>query len=70
MASGRKESEASKYLEGQQAYYEITNPTPDEEVPIKLKNNRFIKLFEPILELYMLPKYNEMDLTPFFAPFL
>ena len=64
-----KESEASKYLEGQQAYYEITNPTPDEEVPIKLKNNRFIKLFEPILELYMLPKYNEMDLTPFFAPF-
>ena len=26
-------------------------------------------LFEPIMRLYMLPKYNELDLTPFFAPF-
>ncbi len=26
-------------------------------------------MFEPICKLYMLPKYNEIDLTPFFAPF-
>ncbi|NLZ74228.1 MAG: V-type ATP synthase subunit I, partial [Bacteroidales bacterium] len=61
--------DASEYLNKEQAYYEITNPTPDDDVPIKLNNNRFAKLFEPILELYMLPKYNELDLTPFFAPF-
>ena len=61
--------ETSEYLNREQAYYEITNPTPDDDVPIKLKNNRFAKLFEPILELYMLPKYNELDLTPYFAPF-
>ena len=28
-----------------------------------------MRLFEPIAEMYMLPKYNEIDLTPYFAPF-
>lgn len=37
--------------------------------PIKLKNNFFARMFEPIGALYMLPRYNELDLTPFFAPF-
>ncbi|NMA75420.1 MAG: V-type ATP synthase subunit I [Bacteroidales bacterium] len=64
-----REQEVSEYLNREQAYYEIVDPTPDDNVPIKLTNNRFAKLFEPILELYMLPKYNELDLTPFFAPF-
>lgn len=64
-----KVQEVSSYMNKEQAYYEISNPTPDDSVPIKLQNNRFSKLFEPILELYMLPKYSELDLTPFFAPF-
>ncbi|MDP2172964.1 MAG: V-type ATPase 116kDa subunit family protein [Candidatus Cloacimonadaceae bacterium] len=37
--------------------------------PIKLRNNYFSRLFEPISKMYMLPYYNEFDLTPFFAPF-
>jgi len=37
--------------------------------PIKLKNNFFARAFEPIGKLYMEPAYNELDLTPFFAPF-
>ncbi|MCB5257307.1 MAG: hypothetical protein LHW63_07375 [Candidatus Cloacimonetes bacterium] len=37
--------------------------------PINLKNTWFNRLFEPITRMYMLPKYNEFDLTPFFAPF-
>lgn len=61
--------EITRYLESQDVYYQLSDPTPEDDVPIKFKNNRFMRLFEPIAELYMLPKYNEIDLTPFFAPF-
>ncbi len=44
-------------------------PGKGEKVPVLLKNNRFAKLFEPIGKLFSLPAYNELDLTPFFAPF-
>ena len=50
-------------------YYELAKPTEGENVPVKLKNNRFAKLFTPIGDLYTLPTYSEIDLTPFFAPF-
>ncbi|MDL2305500.1 ATPase [Bacteroides sp. OttesenSCG-928-D19] len=43
--------------------------TDEDVVPIKLKNNYFSKLFEPITKLYSLPNYNEFDPTPLFAPF-
>lgn len=52
--------------------YNINNEINDEDlpkVPIKLKNNWFNKLFEPITLLFSLPTYKELDLTPFFAPF-
>lgn len=41
----------------------------EQDPPIKLKNRWFSSLYEPIGQLYMLPKYDELDLTPFFAPF-
>ena len=41
----------------------------DDDTPVKLKNNRFARLFEMIGAMYALPKYGTMDLTPFFAPF-
>ena len=43
--------------------------TAEDAPPIKLKNNFFTRLYEPIGSLYMLPKYDELDLTPYFAPF-
>lgn len=64
-----KEAEVATYLEKHHAYYEITNPTPEDDVPILLKNHGLFAWFEPICKLYMLPKYGELDLTPFFAPF-
>ncbi|HTN68987.1 MAG TPA: V-type ATPase 116kDa subunit family protein [Dysgonamonadaceae bacterium] len=66
-----KENEAKivTYLKSKDAYYQVTDPEPEDDVPIKFRNNRFFKLFEPITRLYMLPKYNELDLTPYFAPF-
>lgn len=63
------EKEISDYLESRAVYFEASDPTPEDNVPIKFKNNKFARLFEPIAELYMLPKYNEIDLTPYFAPF-
>lgn len=59
----------NEYLEESGVYYEISEPTTEDKVPIKLKNNRFARLFEPIGEMYDLPNYYELDLTPFFAPF-
>ena len=45
------------------------SPTEEDETPVKLKNNRFARLFEMIGGLYALPKYGTLDMTPFFAPF-
>lgn len=44
-------------------------PTPEDQPPVLLKNSAFSRLFEPIGELFALPAYQELDLTPFFAPF-
>ena len=68
-APEEKETKIVSYLQSKDAYYEVSNPSPEDDVPIKLSNSKFFKLFEPITRLYMLPKYNELDLTPYFAPF-
>jgi len=49
--------------------YFKNRPTPEDNTPVLLRNNRFAKLFELIGGFYSLPKYGTMDLTPFFAPF-
>lgn len=59
----------NNYLDSAGVYYETSVPTEEDKVPIKLKNNKFAKLYEMIGELYDLPNYHELDLTPFFAPF-
>ena len=64
-----KEPELNAMLAEAQVYYEETDPTKEDEVPIQLKNNFYTRLFEPITRLYSLPNYTEIDPTPFFAPF-
>ena len=49
--------------------YLKSKPTEEDDTPVKLKNNRFARLFELIGGMYALPKYGTLDLTPFFAPF-
>ncbi len=56
-------------LESMPVFFDISDPTPDDDIPILLNNNRFAKLFEPLTKLYMLPTYQELDLTLIFAPF-
>ena len=49
--------------------YLKSQPTEEDNTPVKLKNNRFARLFEMIGDMYALPKYGTLDLTPFFGPF-
>ena len=50
-------------------YWEAEAAKGADNPPIKLRNNWFARLFEPVGGLYELPNYDELDLTPFFAPF-
>jgi V/A-type H+-transporting ATPase subunit I len=59
----------SKALDIKGVFYDVEDPQPDDDIPIQLSNNKFAKLFEPLTRLYMLPTYQELDLTLFFAPF-
>ena len=40
-----------------------------EEVPTVLENNAFLQPFENLTEMYGLPKYGELEPTPYTAPF-
>jgi len=51
-------------------YIEIHEADRDDpKVPIMLKNNKFVRAFESLTDMYSLPNYNEIDPTPLFAPF-
>ncbi len=49
--------------------YFKSKPTPSDNTPVKLQNSKFARLFELVSNLYALPKYGTIDLTPLFAPF-
>ncbi|MHC5269384.1 V-type ATP synthase subunit I [Enterococcus sp. LJL98] len=53
-------------------YYLVFEEVKEEEikeVPILLKNHRLVAPFEALIEMYSLPRYDEIDPTPFMAPF-
>ncbi|MFA9389024.1 MAG: V-type ATP synthase subunit I [Prolixibacteraceae bacterium] len=64
-----KEEELIKELSNSNTYFVKSKTTLEDNVPIKLKNNKFSKLFEMIGEMYSLPNHKELDLTPYYAPF-
>ncbi len=58
------------WLKEEDVYFEATEPEKGvDNPPIKLKNRRFARLFEIIGNMYSIPTYWELDMTPFFAPF-
>jgi V/A-type H+-transporting ATPase subunit I len=63
------EPQTTEALKEEAIYFNVTEPTPKDNPPIKLKNNRFFRAFELIADLYDKPSYNAFDFTPFFAPF-
>lgn len=62
-------ADTDQWLADKGVAYELSRPVMEDNPPILLKNNKFARLFEFIGELYSLPNYREIDLTPFFAPF-
>lgn len=64
-----KEAELNAMLDAAQVYYEETDPTKEDATPIKLRNNKFTKLFECLTGMYGWPNYNEFDPTPILGPF-
>ena len=64
-----KEPELNAMLAQAQVYYEETDPAKKDATPIKLHNNWFVKLFEPLTGMYGWPNYNEFDPTPILGPF-
>ena len=49
--------------------YERRDAKLEDDAPVKLKNNKFARLFELIGAMYALPKYGTMDLTGIFGVF-
>lgn len=47
----------------------FSDPKEKDDIPVALDNNKFVKPFESITELYGIPKYTEFDPTPLFTPF-
>jgi len=68
-APASKTIEIEQALDGSGVYCDVQNPESGDDIPIQLDNNRFARLFEPLTKLYMLPSYQELDLTLMFAPF-
>ncbi|MDE1548004.1 V-type ATP synthase subunit I [Jeotgalibaca caeni] len=55
-----------------ESYALLVDDVKEEEyasVPIVLENNKFVAPFENITAMYSMPKYNEIDPTPFLMPF-
>jgi len=64
-----KKAETQKILDEFSCCYEFREPMENENVPVKLNNNPVAQKYETITKLFTLPKYCELDPTPFFAPF-
>ncbi|HHW49560.1 MAG TPA: V-type ATP synthase subunit I, partial [Clostridiaceae bacterium] len=56
-------------LKNWDAIVEIREPAKNEQYPILLKNNKFVKPFELVTELFSLPNSSEIDPNAFMAPF-
>lgn len=64
LSSSIKDATLDYYL-----VFEDVKEEEDLEVPVKLKNNKFVSAFESITEMYSLPNYKGLDPTPWLAPF-
>lgn len=58
-----------EYLERDKIFYEMEDPAYEDDVPVQITNDGYTRLFEPILRMYSLPNYHDIDPSVFFAPF-
>lgn len=67
------EMQLAKHFLNHEIYYTYAKPTAAEietlKTPTKLKNAAVVQPFEMLTEMYSLPQYQEIDPTPWLAPF-
>ena len=68
-APAEHDAELSKEFDNMGVLYVKEEAVEEDNPPIKLKNNRFAKLFEVLTGMYGMPGYKEFDPTPILAPF-
>lgn len=56
-------------LNEEHVFYTVDDPSATDDTPVKLRNNRFTRLFECLTGMYGWPVYGEFDPTPILAPF-
>ena len=61
--------DVKKLLDERGVYYEIRPARKEDNAPIKLKNNGFVRMYEVLTKMYGMPDYAEFDPTPILAPF-
>ena len=64
-----REDEVKAFLAHQDVCYEIRAARKEDDAPIKLKNNAFVRMYEVLTKMYGMPDYGEFDPTPLVAPF-
>lgn len=64
-----KEAALSEMLEQEHVFYVADRAVVDDNPPIKLKNNKFVSMFEMLTDMYGRPKYDEFDPTVFISIF-
>ncbi len=56
-------------LSGETVYYELEDPSEDDDVPVRLVNTRPAEYFESVVGMYSLPAYRKLDPTKIMAVF-
>ena len=68
-APADKEAALCEMLDKENVYYVADKAVVDDNPPIKLKNNKFVSMFEMLTDMYGRPKYDEFDPTVFISIF-
>ncbi len=65
----KEDTRLKEAFDAMSVYYIAEKATAEDNPPIKLKNNAFVRQFETFTNMYGLPKYNEFDPTVFLSIF-
>ncbi len=68
-APAATESSLREMLDQENVFYVTDKAKVDDNPPIKLKNNKFVSMFELLTDMYGRPKYDEFDPTVFISIF-
>ncbi len=56
-------------LDASGAFYELRDARRGDNIPVKLKNNAFTRMYEVLTKMYGMPSGTDFDPTPIVAPF-